>query len=118
MATRGLTIAVGLILCACFITTQAEFYPERIYKERKKTSLDFGWKFFKGTPTGTPSDSNFNDAGWATVNIPHSASYDDPEIPCVPGFTGGEAARYQGICWYRKYFTIPASALHTGKITI
>ena len=110
----------SLIVFMCIMFAQAEFYPERIYKQRSKSSLNFGWKFYQGVPTsGTPSDSNFNDASWTTVNVPHSASYDDPE-PMLNTLkpNNGEYSRYQGICWYRKYFTVPQSAKHTGKIQI
>ncbi|MGA3052370.1 MAG: glycoside hydrolase family 2 TIM barrel-domain containing protein [Chitinispirillaceae bacterium] len=109
-------ICVGILI----IASPAEFYPQRIYKVRSKTSLDYGWKFYQGTPTGSgnPYDSSYTDAGWQTVNVPHSASYDDPAVPAFTGVTAGEKVRYQGICWYRKYFTVPASAQHTGKVTV
>jgi hypothetical protein len=104
-------VAVVLLLTGVLaFAIQAEFYPERIYKERKKTSLDFGWKFYPGTPSGTPSDSSFNDNGWYSVNVPHSASYDVPTPE-------GQAAGFSGVCWYRKIFTVP-QANHTGKIFI
>ena len=119
MVGKRVSIAMGLMVCVCFLVVQAEFYPERIYKERKKTSLDFGWKFYKGTPTGTPSDSSYSDASWQSVNIPHSASYDDPEpVPSATSSYSDEGKRYQGISWYRKYFTVPQTAKHTGKILI
>jgi hypothetical protein len=101
--------AIVSILCFLALSVSAEFYPHRIYKERKKTNLDFGWKFYRNSPAGTPSDSNYNDAGWVTVNIPHSASYDPPT-------PDGEAQGHQGICWYRKRFTVPSTAKHTGKV--
>lgn len=100
-----MTFVIVLICMA-----QAEFYPHRIYRERKKSSLDFGWKFFKGDATGNPYDPAFDDAGWTTVNIPHSASYDAPTPE-------GERGAHQGVCWYRKTFTVPA-AKHTGKLFI
>lgn len=100
---------IVFFVCLFSLTVSAEFYPERMYKERKKASLDYGWKFYRNSPTGTPSDSNYNDAGWVTVNIPHSASYDPPT-------PDGEAQGHQGICWYRKRFSIPSTAKHTGKI--
>ena len=98
----------GIIVVTLFCIAQAEFYPERIYKERKKTSLDFGWKFFKSDPaTGDPSAASFDDSKWITVNIPHSVSYDAP--------TGeAETNHYKGNCWYRKHFTVPQSK-HNGK---
>ncbi len=112
----GVCISIGIL----FIASQAEFYPQRIYKQRTKASLDYAWKFYNGTPTGSghPYDSGYNDAGWQTVNVPHSASYDDPAPKAQTGATVGEQVRYQGISWYRKYFTVPASAKHTGKIAV
>ncbi|MBN2189114.1 MAG: beta galactosidase jelly roll domain-containing protein [Chitinispirillaceae bacterium] len=100
-----------LIAVVCVAAAHAEFQPHRIYKERSKTSLDFGWKFFQGDPSGTPWDSGYNDAGWSTVNIPHSASYDPPTFQ-------GESNSFRGVCWYRKTFTVPPQAKHTGKIFI
>ena len=113
MFSKHGVMAGVLIAGVCIFTAQAEFYPQRIYKERSKTSLDFGWKFYQGVPSGTPSDSAYNDAatGWQTVNVPHSASYDPPTF-------AGESASFRGIAWYRKTFIVPPQAKHTGKIMI
>jgi hypothetical protein len=106
-----LTGAVAAAVCAAAVPVRAEFSPHRIYRERSKTSLDFGWQFYRGVPSGTPSDSFYSDAGsgWQTVNIPHSASYDPPTFQ-------GESNSFRGVCWYRKRFTVPPQAKHTGKI--
>ena len=117
MTSRRIAIVAVFFVCLCFLSASAEFYPERIYKERTKTSLDYGWKFYQGTPAGTPSDSSYSDAAWQVVNVPHSASYDDPEQKVMSG-GAGETNRYQGICWYRKTFTVPSKAKHTGRIMI
>ncbi|MBN1308836.1 MAG: beta galactosidase jelly roll domain-containing protein [Chitinispirillaceae bacterium] len=108
MLKRWCMLVAGMCVLAVSLRIQAEFYPERIYKERTKTSLNMGWKFFRGDPTtGDPSTVSFNDAGWMTVNIPHSASYDTP--------TGeAETSHYKGNCWYRLHFTVPPSK-HIGK---
>ncbi|MBN1129985.1 MAG: beta galactosidase jelly roll domain-containing protein [Chitinispirillaceae bacterium] len=98
------------ILCFFALTVSAEFYPERIYKERKKVLFNHGWKFYRGNPSGTPSAVAFNDASWQTVNVPHSASYDQP------GFSS-ELNHYHGDVWYRKTFDRP-SAPHSGKLFI
>ncbi|MGA2508025.1 MAG: hypothetical protein ABSF80_11190, partial [Chitinispirillaceae bacterium] len=75
MISKHGAIAGAVIIGVCLITARAEFYPQRIYKERSKTSLDFGWKFYTTSSTDSsllaPADSAFNDAGWKTVNIPH-----------------------------------------------
>jgi hypothetical protein len=109
----GAMAGAALIVGVCLITARAEFYPQRIYKERSKTSLDFGWKFYTTSAADSsslsPADSAFNDAAWKTVNIPHSASYDPPTFE-------GEVNSFRGVCWYRKHFTVPRRAKHTGKI--
>lgn len=108
MLNRNSSTIVGILVMTLFLAAQAEFYPHRIYKERKKTSLNSGWKFFKGDPTtGDPSTVAFTDEGWQTVNIPHSASYDAPT-----GET--ETSHYKGNCWYRLHFTVPSSK-HSGN---
>jgi hypothetical protein len=66
----------------------------------------------RGNPPapGSPYETGYSDNSWANVNIPSSASYDAPtkieEDKTISG----------GICWYRKKFTIPATAKHTGKL--
>jgi hypothetical protein len=110
MINKSALIGISIV-CLISGAVRAEFSPHRIYKERSKTSLDFGWKFYAGDPSGTPSDSGYPDAGWGTVNIPHSASYDAPTFK-------GESNSFRGICWYRKKFIVPPQAKHTGKIFI
>ncbi|MBN1309171.1 MAG: beta galactosidase jelly roll domain-containing protein [Chitinispirillaceae bacterium] len=96
-----------IVACALFCfshVVQADFHPHRTYKLRKKTSLNQGWKFYRNNPSGDPSTPDFNDASWATVNVPHSAMYVAPTIEAeqttVPG------GQWTGVCWYRKSFTI------------
>jgi Beta-galactosidase/beta-glucuronidase len=70
---------------------------------KRKAAFNLNWKFFQGTPTGTPSASSYSDASWQSVSVPHSASYDAPAW-------SSEINYYQGDCWYRKTFTVPANA--------
>jgi Beta-galactosidase/beta-glucuronidase len=110
---KSITVLIGMIVCVCIMSAQAEFYPERIYKERAKIKLNTGWRFSQDDPnnpiSGDPSTVAFSDASWKTVNIPHSASYDAPTKT-------GEDASFRGNCWYRKHFSVPATAKHTGKL--
>ena len=110
---KRVTILIGMIVCSCIISAQANFYPERIYKERTKFKLNTGWKFSQVDPnnpmSGDPSTVAFSDAAWQTVNIPHSASYDAPTKTSEDG-------SFQGDCWYRLRFSVPATAQHTGKV--
>ncbi len=72
-------------------------------------AFNLDWKFYKGTPAGTPQNVAYNDAAWATVSVPHSASYDPPTV-------AGELASYGNVhapnvdYWYRKKFFCPANA--------
>ena len=109
MFNKHTVVAVGIMVCAMFLMAQANFQPERLCQQRAKKTLDFGWKFTQGD--GSYSASSYNDASWKSVNVPHSASYDEPTPT-------GERSGYQGICWYRKTFTMPDSIKHTGKIFI
>lgn len=45
----------------------------------------------------------FDDVSWESVTLPHTA-----RIEALPA--GKNARQWQGICWYRKSFTLPASA--------
>jgi len=97
-----------LFVCAISLAANADFYQNRIYKVRTKASLNTGWKFIKADNT-TYSAPAYNDASWATVNVPHSAQYDPPtaagEQASVPQSTG-----WNGVHWYRRSFTLPTSA--------
>ncbi|HAJ79160.1 MAG TPA: hypothetical protein DCO75_05260, partial [Fibrobacteres bacterium] len=68
---------------------------------KSKVEFNQSWKFYKGDASGA-SGTSFNDASWASVNIPHSPTYDTPTPT-------GEAAYYIGTCWYRKSFALPAN---------
>jgi hypothetical protein len=104
-------LLVGTIVFALL----ANFYPERVYKERSKIKLNSGWTFYSemrgnAPASGNPYEVGYSDNSWSMVSIPSSATYDAPtkaeEDKTITG----------GICWYRKKFTVPASAKHTGKL--
>ena len=48
------------------------------------------------------SATAFNDSSWASVNLPHTWNATD-------GQDGGNNY-YRGIGWYRRHYTLPASA--------
>ncbi len=77
---------------------------------RETTSLDANWKFTLGDPAHAVEPS-FPDAGWRTLNLPHDWSIEgafDEQNPAG----GAGAFLPAGIGWYRKGFTLPASAAH------
>jgi hypothetical protein len=94
------------------------------FSAHSRTSLfdapfNMNWKFFQGDPSGTPQNLTYNDGSWATVCVPHSASYDKPTVAGEQNFYGNPSAPNKNY-WYRKKFICPANArkvfVHFGGI--
>jgi beta-galactosidase len=68
-------------------------------------------------PDGNPGSdfpfvqSNFNDAGWEPVTLPHDWAIKGPFYAGEPATVGGGIGRLPspGVAWYRRKLTIPAS---------
>ncbi|MDO5447820.1 MAG: glycoside hydrolase family 2 TIM barrel-domain containing protein [Prevotellaceae bacterium] len=58
-----------------------------------------GWRFHLGDVDGA-ENVDFTDKNWEIVCCPHTAQL-------VPSEASG-GRNYQGICWYRKHFVVPA----------
>ena len=78
----------------------------------RENNFNEGWKFHLGD-IASASTPGFNDSGWDSVTLPHDFSISQPfttsgeaESGFLPGGTG----------WYRKTFTMPASA--AGKTVL
>ena len=61
-----------------------------------------GWRFLLGDANGAEA-STFDDSKWEVVCAPHIDRLEPSEA------SGGR--NYQGVCWYRKHFTVPADML-------
>ena len=61
-----------------------------------------GWRYFLGDAKGAES-VGFDDSSWEIVNVPHTVRLEPSEC--------SGSRNYQGICWYRKHFTIPQDML-------
>ena len=57
-----------------------------------------GWRFLLGDAEGAGA-TGFDDSGWPVVCAPHT-------VQLVPAEASG-GRNYQGVCWYRKHFTVP-----------
>ncbi|HEX6430761.1 MAG TPA: beta-galactosidase GalB [Niastella sp.] len=78
----------------------------------QRTIIDFNnnWKFFLGD-TAIAKEPGYNDQSWRTLALPHDWSIEGEFSEKNPG-TPNQAALPTGIAWYRKTFTLPATAQH------
>ena len=68
---------------------------------RADTVISTGWKHLRMDNSGAPATA-FDDTAWASVTLPHTWNATD-------GQDGG-SNYYRGIGWYRRHYTLPASA--------
>ena len=80
----------------------------------KKVSFNRDWRFQLGDVSNA-QDSGFNDSQWRKLNLPHDWSIEGEFSEKAPSGTGGGALP-GGLGWYRKTFTIPATA--KGKLIL
>jgi beta-galactosidase len=81
----------------------------RAQRPARTTELfDKGWKFHLGDPPGAREPA-FDDAAWRSLDLPHDWSIEGPFSKDHPAGYGGGALP-GGLGWYRKTFTLPASA--------
>jgi beta-galactosidase len=78
--------------------SMTERLEAKYLKSRVKMRIDEDWKVQSGNASGAEATA-FNDASWATTNVPHDFSITlvKPTLN-DPGASG----------WYRKHFTLPA----------
>ena len=96
-------ILLAWALCLALSATAQEvsvagFYPLE-NSGRVVYNFNEGWRFHLGNVRNAQSPS-FDDGAWEVVCAPHPVRLEPSEA------SGGR--NYQGICWYRKHFTMPA----------
>ena len=65
--------------------------------------LNSGWRFHLGDAPGAGA-KDFADTAWETVSLPHPARLE--ALVTSPG----AKQQWEGLCWYRKIITLPATA--------
>ncbi len=94
-------IALCLLLCAtsvCFANP----------RPGKRVSFNQDWRFQLGDVTNG-QDTGLDDSQWRRLDLPHDWSIEGEFSEKAPAGTGGGALP-GGVGWYRKSFTIPATA--------
>lgn len=74
-----------------------------------RISFNKDWRFQLGETNADVTAVAFDDRGWRSLQLPHDWSIELPFDKDSPTGTGGGALR-GGLGWYRKTFTVPASA--------
>jgi beta-galactosidase len=73
----------------------------------RRLAFNDGWRFFKGEAQGAERP-DFKDSQWTPTPLPHDWAIEGPFDPQINPHTG--ALPISGTGWYRKYFTLPATA--------
>ncbi len=73
----------------------------------RRVDFNDGWRFFKGEVQGA-ADPDFSDTSWQELRLPHDWAIYEPFDKNLNPHTGALPAF--GVAWYRKMFTVPASA--------
>jgi beta-galactosidase len=73
----------------------------------RRASFDHGWRFAKGDPAGAAAPG-FADVAWRALDVPHDWAIEGPFDPKINPHQGSLPAF--GTAWYRKRFTVPATA--------
>ncbi len=68
-----------------------------------------GWRFHLGDESGAEAAS-FTDSAWESVTLPHPARLEARVT------NKSDQQQWEGICWYRKSFTLPADAV--GQVVL
>jgi beta-galactosidase len=84
------------------------FVPSFPTSARTIESLDRDWAFFQGNTTGAEK-LEFDDSSWNQLDVPHDWSIAGDFQQDAPT-TGSGGWLPSGLAWYRKEFTLPATA--------
>ena len=105
---RNLVIAVASFALCLFATQICLANP----RPGRRVSFNQDWRFQLGN-VSNGQDAGLNDAQWRQLDLPHDWSIEGEFSEKHPAGTGGGALP-GGIGWYRKTFTLPATA--RGKL--
>ena len=94
----------GKILIIFFLFISCSSAKAQNEKSRIIQSFDSSWKFMKSDTNGA-EQTNFDDANWRSLNVPHDWSIEGPyDRNNSTGRGGGYLP--DGIGWYRKTFSL------------
>jgi beta-galactosidase len=92
-------------LLAFALLTASAFAADRA---RVVQSLDTDWLFARADAPASEQPM-FDDAQWRTLDLPHDWAIEGAAVKDAPAGRGG-GYRPSGVAWYRKRFSLPATA--------
>ena len=96
--SAALTFLVTVLTTALAQTTSVAGLFPLSNSGRVVYNFNEGWRFLLGDAKGAETTA-YDDTQWEVVCAPHTARLEPSEA------SGGR--NYQGVCWYRKHFTVP-----------
>ena len=106
---RPLTLLCAVVILAHLSNAAVSFANSR---PGRTVSFNQDWRFRLGDVAGA-QDAGFDDSQWRQLDLPHDWSIEGDFSEQNPAGTGGGALP-GGLGWYRKTFTVPATA--KGKL--
>ncbi|MEJ2482240.1 MAG: glycoside hydrolase family 2 TIM barrel-domain containing protein [Gemmatimonadota bacterium] len=76
-------------------------FPGSFCRGHGRIEFDAGWQFLRGDASDAEYPG-FDDSAWHEARLPHTARIES----LVTGEPGTRRFQWQGICWYRKRFTL------------
>jgi beta-galactosidase len=109
MSLRHPARAAAALFClgALFVTAASTRADDVPAAGERRASFDHGWRFQKGEQPGAEAPG-CADGGWRALDVPHDWAIEGPFDPKINPHAGALPAF--GVAWYRKHFTLPASA--------
>lgn len=96
-----------IIVAFLVLTNQIAIFAQKNESFERKQLFDSDWKFNLGD-TPAASATNFDDANWRNLDLPHDWSIEGSTSP--KNLMGGAGGFFPaGIGWYRKTFTVPTT---------
>ncbi|HEY4329542.1 MAG TPA: DUF4982 domain-containing protein [Phycisphaerae bacterium] len=101
----------AILLASLPLSAQSQevFTPQP--SPRETYNFDIGWKFIKedNARYDNAQVPTFDDAAWQNVSTPHTFNDIDSYRQLI-SHGGGDHGTWKGTAWYRKHFSLPASA--------
>src|SRR5574338_949720 len=102
---RGIIVLTSILVFVLNLSNASA--RELALGDARRVAFDADWRFLKGDAPGA-EQPGFDDAGWPRLDLPHDSAIEGPFDPKYEPHNG--ALPFYGVGWYRKHFTVPASA--------